>query len=122
MDRLSRHEEFVKGLRDLADWYEARPELPAPVMTNFYVFVYNANEFKRLARIAGSGRKVQNSGYLGLERSFGPIEWKLNVAQERVCERVQTGTKDIPAKPAEPAKPSRTEPVYEWRCPESILR
>jgi hypothetical protein len=46
-------------------------------------------------------------------------------SKKDICRRIQVGEKEIPEQiiPAKPEEiiPAHTEPIYEWRCPESIL-
>jgi hypothetical protein len=112
---MNKHAEFVSSLRELADWYEARPDLKVPNHTSIGTFVFGQDEFREMTKIAGNVTKSHKYGFLEIGKTFGSIHWYLNIEQELVCERVEVGVKSYPAVPA------RTVPVYEWKCPKSFL-
>jgi hypothetical protein len=110
--------EFVRGLRELADWLEASPEWIGGYWNALRVddFVDTQDEFRAKARLLGGERRKDAVGnYLSVERFFGPHRVAVNVSREKVCERVVVGTREVPAEPA------RVEEIVEWRCEPSIL-
>ncbi len=111
-----KHDELVKGLRDLADWLEARPSLRTPCVPEFNVFAYSREDFNEQLRLMGSGEKDQVGGYLTVEKAFGPVVFALNISQNEVCTRTQVGVREVEAQKA------RTVPIYEWECPESFMK
>lgn len=106
-------QEFIQGLRDLADFLEARPTVPTPNgYLNQYVF---PSAFRESARALGAFDKTPSDDFYGAERRFGPITLRLFTDRSAVCKRIVKGTRIIPA------EPERTEEVVEWECSESLL-
>lgn len=125
-----RRTQVVDELRGLADDLEANPDAPLPYPlsdeTSMLVFAYTPEEFRAAVKLAGSGEKrVQDDGRMIFEGRRGPLRFKV-VLMSRVCERVQVGTKtetrQVPVGEPEYDEVVEEVPVYEWRCPESILR
>jgi hypothetical protein len=118
---LAKRQGIIKGLRDLADALEQKPELPTPYSVEVDLFWQIADngglgddrirpEHGRAAMAAMPGDWSKNSGdaYISYDRAFGPdVTYGINVDRAEVCRRVQVGTRNVPA---------RDEPVYEWQC------
>ncbi len=113
-----RHRDFVKGLREMADWYEQHPETPIPAAPSFMIMVNDGVSFRKAVQAARSGKKTEFGNYIGFSKMFGGVGWTIAISRSVICERIQVGEREVPA---EPAKPARTEPIYEWKCPESLL-
>lgn len=113
---------FISSLRGLADWYEAKKELPAPVLKmDAALYPDTADQFRALARVIGSSKKEQYGDfddYMRLVKDFGRCEFKLVIEKQKTCNRVKVGEKVIPAKPERllPAEPQKVVDVYEWDC------
>lgn len=86
--------------------------------------VYVTN-LKAMAKHVGSCEKKVDDTYFELSKKFGVITVNFFAYRSDVCERVQVGAREIPEQilPAKPEEviPAHTEPIYEWKCPESIL-
>lgn len=128
-----RHE-FVHGLRELAEMLdEADPSLPLPHARELYAFPEpamegvmatkeeEAAEIARLARaIPGRVEKVFDDGNVKLHKRFGSLVYE--IFGSSVCERVQVGTKtEVREEPVETRTVTETVPVFEYRCPDSLL-
>lgn len=128
------HAEFVQSLHDLANWFEARPELGLPstpeISFHYAGEVAGINVDSRegvaaFARIAG-GKLIKDGddSFFRLVAQVGPHRVTALAYREAVCERIQVGTKIEPAHtlPAqeETFVPEREVPMYEYHCP-SIL-
>lgn len=112
---MTAREELIHGLRELAMFLEANPEVPEPVGTQLNAFLHDAAALAQLAR-KGAWEKVYAGDYFCLRRTFaGGIQLDINCSRDRVCERVLVGTREVAAQPA------HLEPVYEWRCAGSLL-
>ena len=125
MTEQQAREEFIQGLRDLADLYENQPGLQLPHEQTINVFCDSAEEFTEQARALGSVQKRDDGRYFTLRRTFGGvINFDLFTERDLVCERIVTGQRVIPATEAKlvPAEPERIEDIIEWRCPDSVLR
>jgi hypothetical protein len=74
---------LIHGLRSLADYLEANPEVPAPDSANMYAFpphddcVVMRAEIDAVAELLGSQPRETASGqHYGVTRSFGPVEYR----------------------------------------------
>lgn len=131
--------EFVNALRDMASFFEARPELAPPydivvsekVTAEFFGQVTpelrldskeGAAAFVRL--IGGRIEKELDNQYLRLGADKGSFALLAVAQRNAVCEQVQVGVRVEPAHiiPAQEEQhiPERELPIYEWRC-HSIL-
>jgi len=115
--------DYVKGLRDFADWLEANPDYPELNKVNGFTFVYNQDELRDCAKKLGQAEKGWGTELFTLTKAFGPVEFRTNIFRERLCERVVT-KKVIPAHTVEAQEayevPERTEETVEWQCPEEF--
>lgn len=118
---------LIAGLREIADFYESRPNLPAAYGVNLSLVATSKAELASLVRAAGSLKKVEaySPDNMKLSRMFGPIGFHILANKNDTCERVKVGEEIVPAKPARtvelPAEPEKVVERYEWRCPDSIL-
>lgn len=141
-EAVDTHAEFVAGLRELADFYESRPDMPLPYTgttapLNIWTFGNLGGDERdpkaalgQIARFMGRAEKVTDDRFFFVSRSFGPIRLEAGAYREEVCERVVVGTEtdeiedyDPDALALVPKVTKRIErEVVEWKCPESILR
>lgn len=124
MDGCNQNQDFIDGLRSLARFLEEHPEINANYNT-LQVDVFT----DKLAEVARSGygmlAKETRTDWFSLRKSFSQSVWMYwNTSREKVCKRVVTGTKIIPAKPERllPAEPEQVVETWEWQCPDSLLR
>lgn len=123
------HIQQAEGLRALAAFIEANPDLPEASLEYLYVFHPNTpDEPAQLARAAlRHGAKVDkdiSDQMYNLVLRWGPVGAGALAYRREVCERVQVGTKTVtksvpdPEKLAEVPTVEVTEevPVYEWEC------
>ena len=136
------HAEFVKGLRNAADFFEARPELGVPYEGYCYPAV-NFGYYGSFGNVEDAPQYQSPDGALyfakhvggrvdkqGTDNNFTLVAKREGFTvsalfyRDAVCARVQVGVKIepehiIPAQPAteEQVMPEREVPVYEWRCP-----
>lgn len=123
------HTEFVQGLRNAADFFEARPELGIPSLEPLsFRFYGNINgksvdtkeglaEFVRIV-----GGKIEKSGdedFFRLTACRDGFTVTAVAYRSGVCENVVVGEKLVEGRPAEyrEATVDHMEPVYEWKCP-----
>ena len=129
------HSEFVQVLRNVADFFEARPELGVPTRYKFCKldFIYSGKigaflvdskeglaEFARL--VGGKLDKEGDDSFFRLIAEREGFSITALAYRNSVCEKVAVGEKLVEGRPAEyrEATDDHMEPVYEWRCP-SIL-
>lgn len=127
MIEMTTRAEWIKGLRDMADWFESNPDFPVPKYTGIMVDLFDYNfvgetAVQRMANAArGLGRCEKchvGDRYYVLRRHFGPHRIDVNTYSENVCSRIQVGTKTVtrPVKLKNPEMETVEEPVYEWHC------
>ena len=120
------HSEYAAGLREIADFLEAHPEidLPEPQLCNYALFD-KAIAARTAIAMADGGRveKQWAESIFTLSRKFGPVELKYHGQRSNICEQVIVGKKKVeeqfvPFRPAVEAHvvPAHEEPIYEWRC------
>lgn len=124
-------DEFVAGLRLLADWLEAhedarwRPALGCVI----YDHVSDREALVERARRLGGHWEKQFSDIaetVRLARRFGPeITYLIDVPRDQVCKRVILGTREVeqPDEEAVQALPmvKSVEEIVEWRCPDALF-
>ncbi len=105
----------IKGFRDLADFLEQHPGVPAPHYSTLNVFCNDRESIAVVAR-QSSWEKGYNAHWFYLRKEFGEdVTLEINVSRETVCRRVVTG-KTIVA-----ATPEREVDVVEWVCEDASL-
>lgn len=118
---------WIEGLRELADFVEAHPEIDAASTFTLNLWMHEKSDLADwMKRLGGKWDKYTGlDAYFIMRRMFGPHRIELNANREAVCERTQVGTKTVEKPDPEllAAVPLVTveEPVYEWKCPDSLL-
>ena len=106
--------EYASMLREIADWYEAYPTLPAPSLSPFNAFVATKEALVAVARSGGGPfDKGRDTGYVWLRKVFlrgGVVEF--NVPRTQVCTRRVVGLTSVP----ERIIPAHQEEIVEWDC------
>jgi hypothetical protein len=111
-------EEYIQGLRDIADFFEARPDLPTPSFgESIFIWERSLENARERGIQMAPCEKEHTDNYFHLVRKFGPHTLKVTWGRDDVCERVQVGTKHVP----EEVIPAHDEPIYEWDCTKPIL-
>ena len=111
-------EEYIQGLRDAADFFESRSDLPVPNLgETMMIFERSLSSAKERSIQMAPCEKVYTESFFHLERKFGPHTVSVTWRRDEVCERKQVGTKHVPAYVVE----AHEEPVYEWDCSKPIL-
>ena len=124
--KLATQKKNSQGLREIADFYDAHPELKLPYNDNISVYNLKGEELADFARAMGKAEKVVDDWSFQLVKTFpSGRTLRTYTGRENVCERVVVGTETVAAQliPAKEAVliPATTKEVVEWRCPESIL-
>ena len=121
------NQEYVAGLRALADWYEQRPDVPLPEaeISVYGVTGRTDTETEKEAaqwimREATPCEKHYVDDLFHLKKAFGPITLRFVFWRNKVCERIVVATEEVPERVV-PAQPERVEPAHvkeivEWRC------
>ena len=113
----STREDYVKGLREVADFIEAHPDAPLPVTTMHDAFVHDKSVLAVVAKVCG-GRWEKRAGdsYFYMRKMFsGGHHYDVNISRASVCRKVATGTI------IRPAEPECEVETYHWVCDEPLL-
>jgi len=117
--------EFINALRELADFYEARPDMELPISLEISLYPSGKQGMAKVARQMGKCEKVADGMFFRVKRFFGPIQLVAIEYRSMVCEKVTVGKKIVPETviPAREAQviPEHEEEVVEWRCPELLV-
>jgi hypothetical protein len=88
------NQEFANGLRLIADFYEAQPEMEQFIVG---VYTHGRDKFLKALRALSHGGKVTKDlsdtsqyAYVRAERMFGDLKLTLSVSKECICERIVT--------------------------------
>lgn len=130
--------EYIRGLREIADWLEAHPEVPLPwhktaqtgqLEYSLEIYLNGDGQKAQLATIGramGKAEKVaiDSLNRFNLVRRFGGIAVVAVADREEVCTKVVTGVETVTKKVKDPTllaavpEVEVTEEVetYEWRC------
>lgn len=124
---LSEREKWIAGVRALASFIEAHPDVPVPV-SNIQLCIFpKLEEMRKYVSIFGKAKKeALGDSYFTLNKVFykdhyTEIYLQATWEREQVCERVVTGRKKVmqkvQVKPAETIEVETEVETYEWRCP-----
>jgi hypothetical protein len=120
---LSEVQQFVKGLREMADFYEKYQGTPLPPTFLRYLGIYGSASPAQLVQIAkAQGAVKTEKEYSGdlftLRKLFsGGLGLTFTLGREQVCTKRVTGTREVPETivPAQVVA-AHTEEVVEWDC------
>ena len=133
---------YIAGLRAVADWLAAHPEVPLPYLGEYAkgsnlptlpIYLYDAPGREQLATIAramadgGTATKAvqeyrNGQNKVHVWREFYGIVVCAEIAQSEVCERVVTGTETVTRTVPDPTvkvpmvEVTETVETVEWRC------
>lgn len=126
--------EYVKALRELADYVESRPlpdewrsyvwmvsSYPVPEL---HFTVLNKEGFGEIVAALGSFKKESTEYNLRAVVTLpSGAQVRVAIAHEQVCEKVVVGKKVVPFRQAYmvDAVPEHEEEIVEWKCPESFI-
>jgi hypothetical protein len=112
-------QQMIDDFRQMLNWLEDHPSCPLPteiLIQRCNIYAETLPEFLEIRRqLEAGGEKKSISDTIYFTRRFGDLELDININKDNSCERVKVGERVIPA------QPERTEPVYEWKCPDSLL-
>jgi hypothetical protein len=122
--------EWIADARRLLDFIEKNPSLIRHQVFCLFHSSWEQGdtakaEMAKAARLLGQCEKSVTDDEFKIVRKFGDHFIQFYWRREYVCERVQVGVKtvEIPTYPkgVEVIYEKKEEPVYEWKCPDSIL-
>lgn len=118
-DTTDERHTYIAGLRALATFLEAHPDLPCPpVAASHMIYIETKDELARLARTPGVKweKDFGSDSYFSLKLRFpGGAVYELYVEREKICRKEVIGTR------LEPATPERVVEDYRWICDEPLL-
>ena len=109
---MSDNTSFIKGLRQIADFYETHPEIPTPYVDKLFAFLQTRDQMTEVARAIGTCEKGADDNYFWLRKTFGTFKVEWNVSRNVACRRVVVGTREVP----EQVIAAHTEEIVEWHC------
>ena len=109
-------EQLIEGLRELADFLAATPQLELSAQT-YNIYVESREELAAIARLS-SWRKEFIGDYFILRKTFAGLTLDVYTKRESVCRAVVTGQRVVPA---QPASPEHVEDIVEWVCDDAVL-
>jgi hypothetical protein len=126
--RRRRH--FIAGLRAVAEFYEQNPEAyydGMHITLNMYVWGGAARQtLRQMARALTPCNKVYDDHNVTVSRQFSEqITVAVFAPRARVCRRVVTGTRILPARIVPATNEIRIPParmeIVEWQCDPLLL-
>jgi hypothetical protein len=133
MTEVDRRTSYTAGLRALADLLDQHPQIPLPldgvglpISIGFHgpAIEDHAGEMAAAARILipGTRNKAADDGYFRVRGMLHGLQLEVWAMRDQVCERVVTGTREVPREVPDPAVQVPTVTVLEtvedveWRC------
>ena len=102
--------EFIRGLRELAAFLDANPDVPVPLYgteISLHALGSDAEKFGAVDQIAGLiGAETVDGGHYSASRNFGPIEYRavaIPAAWNAEYDARHSYEDNITTTPAEPA-------------------
>lgn len=114
---MSKREEFIAGLREVADFLEKNPSVPCPRYETLYVPT-DKDGLREAAKAPGHADKGAFGEQFYIDRTFGPVKITFAADRAEVCRKVVKGTREVP----ERVVPARTEEIIEWECTDPLLK
>lgn len=126
---------WTAGLRDLADWLDAHPEMDLPYINEEYppslslgIHPWHESDERPQAErfaaavsaLGGRREKAGDDEYMRVHRDFGPVRVQVWTMRDEVCEAVVVGTETVEVQrvvqPAVTETVTEEREVIEWRC------
>jgi len=112
MPEVVTSEEYVNGLRALADFYAANPEMPVPSWRSVSVDLWKKEDFVKAIRTMAHGGLVEKRTDSAKDilanhhaiRQFGAVQLDVRISKSQVCQKVR-----------------KMVEMDVWECPDSLL-
>jgi len=124
---------YLEEMQDLHDFLSQHPFLLKnqswyPIEINIYVA--DKAGLAEMAKELGTADKHESTYYFSLIKKFGQHKVEVNASRDKVCTKIKTGTKITKKHDPEAVSEALAqlptieveEDVYEWQCPDSILK
>lgn len=120
--------EYAAGLRELADWVEAHPDIAPTEQEAIHVYHRHTRE-EAIAVLSALKpcKKEYKDTIFQLRRDFGPIILTYVFMRDSVCRKKVIGTKHVEEQYIPPTTYPGTlikahdEDIVEWDCGEALL-
>ncbi len=90
MQKLTR-QEFIQGLRALADRMEEVPELEIPTYTQFYISTYEKTDLlSKIRQFGGTWKKSLSWGETEVTLDSAHMPVRLSIPRDKVCKKIVT--------------------------------
>jgi hypothetical protein len=113
------HDEFVLGLRQLAQFYSDNPDFPVPAQwyRNFSIEVSKKDSLASLVKQMAPAKKKSTEYDFEWQRDFGNVQLRLSIYKSKVCRQIKTGNKTwVPEEPPKEARPGYWKEEVKWEC------
>lgn len=112
--------EFCDGLRAVADWLEAHPDLALPQSDVSCYALDTKEEAAHTLKNLAPCEKIYTEGLFYISRRFGPVILRYAFNRDSVCTLKVVGKREVPetvieARP-EQIIPAHTVDITEWEC------
>lgn len=112
---------YTAGLRALADFYDAHPEIATPEPEHSVYSMNEKEEAAAVVRALGKCEKRYADNMFYISREFGPITLKFVFYRSAVCVRKVVAVEEVPEEVIpERVVPAHKREIVEWEC-EPIL-
>lgn len=138
---MTHRDEYISGLRKLADLLESKPDIPLPIQGHSGIELsFRAGEWDQdhdeqraaMARIVRAFpvelRKTASEYFFGFEGKLDGLHFDVYVDRDVVCERVETTETVIETVPdpevlesVPTVEVTKEVTKVEWVCPDSVL-
>ena len=109
-------QEYARGLRAIANWYEAHPDMPIPQEKISVTRVKETKEeATRIIEALKPCQKEWDSDFFRLTRDFDGLRFEVIFMRSAVCTRRVIGHRVVPA------QEERIVEVVEWDCEPALL-
>jgi hypothetical protein len=109
---------YIKGLREMADFLAANPDFPLPSNEVFISCPRDKEHFAQGVRMIGErGKKSFDDNWANYTATFGEVRLVLFISREQVCRRIVERVEHIP----EHMEPARDREIVRWECDEPWL-
>jgi len=119
-DAAAARREYTTALRNLADWYDAHPEIPFSTDSMQNYALNTDEEARALAKALGTFQKHYSEDMFTMSKKFGPIDCRFVFYRKAICKAKVVGVKTVEAVvvPAQAAYviPAKTVEIIEWDC------
>jgi hypothetical protein len=117
---MTERAQYIAGLRQIADFYDAHPEVPTPSDNHTNYAVNTDEDARNLAKALGTFKKEYSEDMFTMSKTFGSVQARFVFYRKAICKAKVVGVKTIEAEfvPAVEAytRPARTVDIIEWDC------